>query len=119
MPRQPNAKLGEIMDRAGCSNKSLAARVQAVAKEQGADLSCTHVDVRRWLDGVMPRPATAQYIAIALSRKAGFRVSVDDIGMGTSAGTTAMQSSLDYAGDLSGRLSGLCVHQLRGFGPVP
>jgi hypothetical protein len=117
MPRQPNAKLGEVMDRAACSNKSLAARVQAVAKEQGADLSCTHVDVRRWLDGVMPRPATAQYIATALSRKAGTRLSVDDIGMGTSAGSTALQSSLDYAGDgtLAGQqLAGLTRRELAG-----
>lgn len=53
MPRQPNARLAEVMRRAHCSNTSLAARVQAVAREHGADLKCTRVDVRRWLDGVM------------------------------------------------------------------
>jgi hypothetical protein len=96
MAREPNVKLGEAMHRAGCSNTSLASRVQAVAREHGTDLKCTHVDVRRWLDGVMPRPATAQYIAAALSRKAGVRVTVSDIGMDSSDTPETLESSLDY-----------------------
>jgi hypothetical protein len=65
MPRQPNARLAEVMRRTGCSNTSLASRVEAVSREHGGDLNCTHVDVRRWLDGVEARPATAQFIATA------------------------------------------------------
>ncbi len=99
MEKRANVQLGEVMHRARCSNTGLASRVQAVARENGAELKCTHVDVRRWLDGVMPRPATAQYIATALSRKAGMLVSADDIGMGGSAGSAALESSLDYPVD--------------------
>ncbi len=117
MPRQPNVQLGEVMRRAGCSNTSLASRVQAVAREHGTELRCTHVDVRRWLDGVTPRPATALYIAVALSRKAGTRVTADDIGMGSSGASATLESGLDYPedGTLAGqRLLGLTRRELAG-----
>lgn len=105
------------MVRVHCSNTDLAARVQAVASEHGAGLKCTHVDVRRWLDGVMPRPATAQFIATALSRKAGVRVRVDDIGMGATTTSADLESGLDYpaGGVLAGqRLLGLTRRELAG-----
>src|SRR6185437_460225 len=117
MPRQPNGRLAEVMRRAQCSNTSLAARVQAVAREHGVDLKCTHVDVRRWLDGVMPRPATAQFIATALSRKAGVRVRLEDIGMGAASTSAELESGLDYPADgvLAGqRLLGLTRRELAG-----
>jgi tetratricopeptide (TPR) repeat protein len=113
--RQPNYKLGEVMQRARCSNTGLASRVQSVAREHGKDLKCTHVDVRRWLDGVTPRPATAQYIAAALSRKAGVRITVGDIGMGGAVAPEALESSLDYPaeGIVAGqRLLGLTRREL-------
>ncbi len=102
--RPPNVQLGEVMRRAGCSNTSLASRVQAVAREHGTELRCAHVDVRRWLDGVMPRPATAQFIATALSRKAGIRITVDEIGMGGSGTAATLESGLEYPDD--GTLAG-------------
>src|SRR5215469_7174605 len=117
MPRQPNAPLADVMRRVQCSNTSLASRVQAVAREHGVDLKCTHVDVRRWLDGVMPRPATAQFIATALSRKAGVRISLDDIGMGATTTPAELESGLDYPADgaLAGqRLLGLTRRELAG-----
>lgn len=46
MEKRPNVQLGEVMQSAGCSNTSLALRVQAVAKEHGANVNCTHVAVR-------------------------------------------------------------------------
>ncbi|MGH6739143.1 MAG: hypothetical protein ACREDY_08950 [Bradyrhizobium sp.] len=117
MPRQANAKLAEVMRRAQCSNTGLAGRVQVVAREQGIDLKCTHVDVRRWLDGVMPGPATAQFIATALSRKAGVRISLDDVGMGVTATSADLESGLDYPADgavAAQRLLGLSRRELAG-----
>jgi hypothetical protein len=117
MPRQPNAQLAGVMRRVGCSNSSLAARVQSVAREHGADLKCTHIDVRRWLDGVVPRPTTAQFIATALSRKAGARISIDEIGFGGSTTPAALESGLDYPveGTEAGqRLLGLTRRELAG-----
>lgn len=100
MAREPNALLADVMYRAGFSNSSLAAHVRRVAQENGANLKCTHVDVRRWLDGVFPRPATAGFIATALSRKAGFRVGLADIGMGGLGSAAAvLDSALDYPSD--------------------
>src|SRR4051812_14320408 len=81
MSRMPNLGLADVMRRADCSNKGLAARVQLVAQEEGVTLRCTHVDVKRWLDGVQPRSMTASFIAEALSRKAALRFSLEDIGM--------------------------------------
>jgi tetratricopeptide (TPR) repeat protein len=103
------------MRRADCSHTNLAARVRRVAQENGAVLRCTHVDVGRWLKGVMPRPATAQFIATALSRKAGVPFSLDDIGMGGSTTAVAVESGLDYPADWSGagqRLLGLTRREL-------
>ena len=96
MPREPNVQLAEVMRRANCSNTNLAARVRRLAQENGTELRCTHVDVKRWLDGVLPRPATARFIAAALGRKAGLRVSLDDIGMRSSASPATLESWLDY-----------------------
>lgn len=115
MAREPNSRLAEVMRRADCSNTSLAARVRAVAEENGTPLKCTHVDVRRWLDGVVPRPATVRFIAAALSRKTGRRVSIDDIGMGGSAGPEILDSGLDYpaqGAEAGHRLLGLTRREL-------
>jgi hypothetical protein len=115
MGREPNAQLAEAMRQAGCSNTSLAARVRAVAEENGTLLRCTHVDVHRWLEGVIPRPATARFIATALSRKAGMSISLDDIGMGGSAAPEILDSGLEYPAEgteAGQRLLGLTRREL-------
>jgi len=115
MAREPNARLAQAMRRAGCSNTSLAARVQRVAQEHGAILRCTHVDVGRWLKGVVPRPATARFIALALSSKAGVSFSLDDIGMAGVATADTLDDALDYPADgptAGQRLYGLTRREL-------
>jgi hypothetical protein len=87
------------MHSAGLSNLSLAAHVRGIAREHGADLRCTHVDVRRWLDGVVPRQATARFIASAPSRKGGFAVSLGDIGMSGLGSLAVPGSALVYPSD--------------------
>jgi hypothetical protein len=99
MAREPNTLLADAMRRAGFSNSGLAAHVRSAAHEQGSELRCTHVDVRRWLDGVVPRPATAGFIAAALSRKGGFLVSLADIGMGGTGGGSVPEGRLEYPAD--------------------
>ncbi|WP_157249692.1 hypothetical protein [Nonomuraea typhae] len=79
--REANHQLAAVMTRASVSNKGLARRVQDVATSHGADIRCDHVSVKRWLDGMHPRGVTPHFIAEALSRKLGERVSVRDIGM--------------------------------------
>lgn len=99
MPREPNTLLADVMRRAAISNSNLAAHVRRVAEEHGADLKCTRVDVRRWLDGVIPRPATAGFIAAALGRKGSFRVSLSDIGMARLASTASPEDPPGYPAD--------------------
>ena len=115
MTSESNVRLAEAMRRADCSNTGLAARVRGVAAEAGVSLRCTHVNVKRWLDGVQPRPATARFIAQALSRKTGVRVTLDDIGMGGAGTSESVHDGLDYPADVASagaRLTGLTRREL-------
>ncbi|WP_157474367.1 hypothetical protein [Parafrankia sp. EUN1f] len=58
----------------------MAARVAQAAGLDGHDISPDHVSVRRWLDGVQPREATARYIAQVLSSKLGRPVPLEELG---------------------------------------
>lgn len=78
---EPNRRLAEVMRRADCTNKGLARRVADVAAAHGVEVGYSHVNVRRWLDGVQPRGMTPTFIAEALARKLGSPVSLADIGM--------------------------------------
>jgi hypothetical protein len=68
------------MAEAGLSNKGFAARIRATAAELDVDISPTHVDVRRWLDGVRPRTDTVRCILTVLSTKLGRAVEASDVG---------------------------------------
>jgi hypothetical protein len=93
--REPNHRLAAVMQRAGCSNKGLARRVQRIAVQHGVEVRSDHVSVKRWLDGIRPRGLTPHFIAEALSGKLGEPVSVRDIGM-----TYAQVSDVSTAVDL-------------------
>lgn len=97
----PNVALAQAMRRADCSNSGLASRVRQIADEDGISVSCTHVDVKRWLDGVKPRPATARFIAEALSRKAGVTFSLDDVGLAGVVTPETLEATLAHGGGIS------------------
>ncbi|GGP05444.1 hypothetical protein LDL08_06440 [Nonomuraea glycinis] len=99
--RMPNVALAQAMRRADCSNSGLASRVRQIAQNDGISLSCTHVDVKRWLDGVKPRSATARFIAEALSQKAGMTFSLDDIGLGSVVTPETLEATLAHGGGIS------------------
>ncbi|MFF5111588.1 hypothetical protein [Streptosporangium sp. NPDC000509] len=107
MSRVPNLGLADAMRRADCSNKRLAERVRLVAQEEGVILRCTHVDVKRWLDGVQPRSSTAGFIAEALSRKAAVRFSLEDIGMAGVVTPATLERGLEYSDDVPDAVSRL------------
>jgi hypothetical protein len=94
---EPNLRLIEVMRRAQCSNKGLAARVRQVGAERGEALKTDHVTVKHWRDGAIPRGRTPEYIAEALSRKAGYPVSLEDIGMAGAPRLARADTSLEYA----------------------
>jgi hypothetical protein len=113
---QPNLRLAEVMRRVACSHKGLAARVRKVAAEHGEDLLTDHVTVKRWLEGAVPRGRTPEFIAEALSRKAGSRITTDDIGMAPAATPVrTADTALEYAETVEEaevRLTDLTRHDL-------
>jgi hypothetical protein len=94
----PNDRLDTLMREAGFSHKSLARAVVVSAGRQGAEITCDHTYVTRWLKGSVPRGDMPRHIADAMSRKLGRRVSIDDVGMG-SALVSSMPADLglDFA----------------------
>ncbi|ANP53661.1 hypothetical protein J2Z21_009346 [Streptomyces griseochromogenes] len=82
---QRNARLAALMQEADFSHKSLARAVVAAAALAGEDTTCDHTYVTRWLKGSIPRGNMPQFIADAIGRKLGRRLTIDDIGMGDAA----------------------------------
>ena len=65
------------------SRKGLAQRVRSLSQHNGDDppVSPDHNRVRRWVvNGEVPKQATQQYIAHALSAKLGRKLTVEDVG---------------------------------------
>lgn len=81
MDRTANEVLASVVREAGVSNKALAKEVRDLGRERGLAISCTHVDVARWLAGMRPRGIKPQLIACALGRRVGRPLSLADIGM--------------------------------------
>lgn len=96
-----NARLAALMQEADFSHKSLARAVVAAAARSGEAITCDHTYVTRWLKGSMPRGNMPQFIAEAVGRLLGLRLTVDDIGMGDAA-VSAVQPDLglDFADHL-------------------
>jgi hypothetical protein len=94
----PNARLAALMQEADFSHKSLARAVVATAARSGENITCDHTYVTRWLKGSIPRGSMPQFIADAIGRKLGCRLTIDDIGMGDAA-VSAVQPELglDFA----------------------
>ncbi|GGW95005.1 hypothetical protein [Streptomyces noursei] len=95
---QRNARLAALMQEADFSHKSLARAVVAAAALAGEDITCDHTYVTRWLKGSIPRGNMPQFIADAIGRRLGRRLTIDDIGMGDAA-VSAVQPDLglDFA----------------------
>ncbi|WP_328888336.1 hypothetical protein [Streptomyces sp. NBC_00316] len=93
-----NARLAALIEEAGFTRKSLARAVIASASRFGETVTCDHTYVTRWLDGSIPRGERPKFIADAIGRKLGRRLTIDDIGMG-SAAVSAIQPDLglDFA----------------------
>lgn len=62
------------------SNKGLAKRVRDLADQDGHLISTDHVAIARYLDGMQPKPRTAEYIARSISERLGRRVTPADLG---------------------------------------
>lgn len=105
--RQPNERLGGLIQEASCSNAGLARRVNTVGAEHGLDLRYDKTSVARWLRGQQPRGRTPSVIAEALGRKLGRAVSVEEIGM-AGGGVSVSGAGLHFASELSVAVEAAC-----------
>ncbi len=98
MARSPNDRLADLVETAGLSRKALARAVKEVAAADGTRLATDHTLVGKWLDGMVPRGQTPEYIARVLSARLGRTITRADIGMGAKSGTVPAES-LTFATD--------------------
>ncbi|MCB5165679.1 tetratricopeptide repeat protein [Streptomyces bambusae] len=83
--RTPNRALGNVIAEAGSTYYALAREIRAVAAEAGQRLSTSPSAVAYWVAGGMPSGQTPLYIAEALTRRTKRRVTVAEIGLGSTA----------------------------------
>ena len=77
----PNELLAALMDDAGCSRSALARDIRELARVRGLKgIRCDHVDVGRWLNGMVPRGEKPALIAEALGRRLGRALSLSELG---------------------------------------
>jgi hypothetical protein len=77
----PNELFAALMDEAACSRSALARDIRDLAAARGLDdIRCDHVDVGRWLNGMVPRGDKPALIAEALGRRLGRALALSDLG---------------------------------------
>lgn len=81
--RAANVHLKALIEEAGPPYDGIARAVQAVAVESGQRLGTNRSAVHHWLAGAEPSGATAGYLAEALTRRLGRRITREDLGLGS------------------------------------
>ncbi len=79
--RAPNHRLREAITGAGLGYDGVARAVVRVAAENGEALRTNKSAVAHWVAGVAPVERTALYLAEALSRRTGRRVTLTELGL--------------------------------------
>ncbi|MFR9725055.1 hypothetical protein ACL02R_17075 [Streptomyces sp. MS19] len=82
---QRNIRLAALLRETNFSHKSLARAVVSTAALSGEKVACDHTYVTRWLKGTIPRGNVPWFVADAIGRRLGRRLTVDDVGMGAAA----------------------------------
>jgi tetratricopeptide (TPR) repeat protein len=104
----PNGALAAAIVEARMSNKGLAKRVRDLAQQDGRPISTDHVAISRYLDGMQPKPRTAEYIARSISERVGRRVAPGDLGLAlANDSTSAVLPSIRYSETAAGAAENL------------
>ncbi|MFF8500226.1 sporulation protein [Streptomyces anulatus] len=97
--RPPNADLARLIETCGASHKSLALRVNQLAKGAGATTDYSHTSVANWCQrGMIPKWPVPKFLAQAISERLGRPVTLGEIGMGE-AETPDTGVGLDFPRD--------------------
>ena len=79
--RTPNGQLKELLNEARLTYEATARSVRAIAAETGEQPATNKSAVHHWVHGVVPEEATIRYLAEALSRRLGRRITFEDLGL--------------------------------------
>ncbi|GAA4138389.1 Tat pathway signal protein [Streptomyces tunisiensis] len=83
-PRGPNSRLRDVIEAIGCTYEALAKDIRRIAAENGEILQTNKSAVSHWANGTRrPTGRTGQYLAEALSRRAGRTITLAEIGLHT------------------------------------
>ncbi|MFF8832422.1 sporulation protein [Streptomyces sp. NPDC015131] len=97
--RPPNADLARLIETSGASHKSLAHRINQLARQAGHTTDYSHTSVANWCRrGMIPKWPVPNLLAQAIAERLGRPVSLGDIGMGD-ARTPAADVGLDFPRD--------------------
>ncbi|MFE7548050.1 tetratricopeptide repeat protein [Streptomyces gardneri] len=92
-PSNPNSRLRETIQAAGCTYEVLARDVRRIAAENGELLATNKSAISHWAGGIRaPSGQSGQYLAEALSRRLGRIVTLAEIGL-PGAGTEPAPTS--------------------------
>ncbi|MFC8728227.1 hypothetical protein [Streptomyces bacillaris] len=83
--RTANHQLKALIEESRLPYDGVARAVKAVALESGQRLGTNKSAVHHWVQGTEPSGATPQYLAEALSRRLGRRITREDLGLGSPA----------------------------------
>jgi hypothetical protein len=83
--RTANYRLKALIDESGLPYEGVARAVKAVAWESSRRLGTNKSAVHHWTLGAIPAGPTAGYLAEALSRRLGRRITREDLGLGSPA----------------------------------
>ncbi|MFI5987574.1 hypothetical protein ACIBEA_42770 [Streptomyces sp. NPDC051555] len=84
--RTANHQLKTLIDESGLPYDGVARAVKAVASESGQRLGTNKSAVHHWTLGATPAGQTPGYLAEALSRRLGRRITREDLGLGSPTG---------------------------------
>lgn len=77
-----NEELEHLVQASGASYKSLARRVNEIAREYGEETKYGHTSVSNWVNrGMVPRDPVPRFLAAALGERLGRTVAVEELGM--------------------------------------
>jgi hypothetical protein len=97
-PREPNEALLRAIALSNLTYEAFASAVRRVAAENGEDLSrLGRSHVAHWVAGSRPRGRLPLFIAEVVSRRVGWRVTVDEIGLRPEAGASGDDVGLTWA----------------------
>ncbi|MGW5331541.1 helix-turn-helix domain-containing protein [Streptomyces bauhiniae] len=79
--RDPNSRLRDAIDAAGCTYEALARDVRRIAAENGEILQTNKSAISHWVNGTRaPSGRVGEYLAEALSRRVGRTITQTEIG---------------------------------------